>query len=91
MKRIMSMRCLRKFVSLVAIAAIGIVPLLSVGCNDQSGGATPTGQTASASPKTDGAPAPAAKKIKKEKKKKPATTTAESGSTTGAGVTPPVK
>jgi hypothetical protein len=91
MKRIMPMRCLRKFVSLVTIAAIGIVPLLSVGCNDQSGGAAPTGQTVSAPPKTDGAPAPANKKLKKEKKKKPATTTAESGSTTGAGVTPPVK
>jgi hypothetical protein len=90
MKRIMPMRCLRKFVSLVTIAAIGIVPLLSVGCNDQSGGAAPTGQTVSAPPKTDGAPAPDVKK-KKEKKKKPATTTAESGSTTGAGVTPPVK
>jgi len=84
------MRCLRKFVSLVTIAAIGILPLLSVGCNDQSGGAAPTGQTVSAPPKTDGATAPDVKK-KKEKKKKPATTTAESGSTTGAGVTPPVK
>jgi len=89
----MPMKCLRKFVSLVAIGAIGSVPLLGVGCNDQSGGAASTGQAVSTTPKTDGAPAPAPApaKIKKEKKKKPATTAAESGSTTGGGVNPPVK
>lgn len=89
----MPMKCLRKFVSLVAIGAIGSVPVLGVGCNDQSGGAASTGQAVSTTPKTDGAPAPAPApaKIKKEKKKKPATTAAESGSTFGGGVNPPVK
>ena len=36
------MRCLRKFVSLVTIAAIAVVPLLSVGCNEQPSASNPS-------------------------------------------------
>jgi hypothetical protein len=86
------MRRLRKFVSYVSIAAMAVVPVLSVGCSDQAGSATPPAKTVStttSTTKTESTP-DGGKKVKKEKKTKK-TTTAESGSTTGAGVTPPVK
>jgi hypothetical protein len=86
------MKGLRKFVSYVSIAAMAVVPVLSVGCSDQSGGATPTTKAVTTTTKTETkteTTADSGKKVKKEKKKK--TSTTEAGSTTGAGVTPPVK
>lgn len=82
------MRCVRKFLSLVAVAALAVVPLVSEGCNDHSGGTPSTGQTAS-TPGTSATTTTTITKTKKEKKKKAATT--DSGSTTGAGVNPPIK
>jgi hypothetical protein len=86
------MRRLRKFISHVSIAAMAVVPVLSIGCSDQPGSAsTPakTVTTTTSTTKTESTP-DGGKKVKKEKKTKK-TTTPESGSTTGAGVTPPVK
>jgi hypothetical protein len=87
MKRILPMRRLRQFISLVTLTAFAVVPFLSVGCNEPSGGTPSTGQTTTTKTETTTTTSP---KGKKEKKKK-TTTTSESGSTTGAGVTPPVK
>jgi hypothetical protein len=87
------MRRLRKIVSFVSIAAMAVVPVLSVGCNDQSGGATPPGKavTTNNSPTKPETTAESGKKPKKDKKPKKASSTSDAGSTTGAGVTPPVK
>ena len=87
----LSMKCLRKFISVAAIAAIAVVPLLSAGCNSQPGGATSDSQTVSAPSKVDTTPPPAQPVKKPKKDRKKPTTSPESGSTTGAGVTPPVK
>ena len=86
------MRRLRKFVSLVTIGVMAALPMLSVGCGD--GASTPapkTDSTTTVTTKTTTTDSKSAPEKKAKKKKKPATTTAESGSTTGAGVKPPVK
>jgi hypothetical protein len=84
------MRRLRKIISFVSIAAMAVVPVLSVGCSDQSGGATSPGKTVTTTTKTE-TTSDSGKKIKKEKKAKKTTSTPEGGSTTGAGTPVPVK
>jgi len=85
------MRRLRKFVSLVTIGAMAVVPVLSVGCGDGATAPAPkTESTTTAGTKAAATDGKSPEK-KSKKKKKPSTTTAESGSTTGAGVKPPVK
>jgi hypothetical protein len=74
------MRRVREFAFLLAILSLAVVPIISVGCNDQSASAPPavSNKTADAKPDT---PKPAKKK---------GHPSAEGGSTTGdLGVKPP--
>lgn len=76
------MRFARKFVSLVALFSIAVVPLVSVGCGEEQS----TKTTNVEKPKGDADKKPA-KPAKPKAPKKPS----EAGSTTGTGTTPPVK
>ena len=76
------MRRVREFASLLTILSLAVVPMISVGCHDQSASAPPA-VSKDASKTTDKAAA-----TKPPKKKK--SPSAEGGSTTGdLGVKPP--
>jgi len=77
------MRFARKFVSLVALFSIAVVPLVSVGCGEEQSTKTTSVEKA----KGDADKKPAGKPAKPKAPKK----SSEAGSTTGTGTTPPVK
>jgi hypothetical protein len=77
------MRRVREFAFLLAILSLAVVPMVSVGCNDQSASTSPT--TSNNATKTSDAKPDTPKPAKKKGR-----SSAESGSTTGdLGVKPP--
>ncbi len=78
------MRLVRQFACLLALSAVAVVPLVGVGCSDQSTTSAPTsGERADASKKTGDKPSTPKAASKKGR-------SSEAGSTTGdLGVKPP--